>query len=116
MEEKIKEIERKVAHLEFKQDLLFHDTPSNRILYESDITKEEYDIIMDLMDKYRELIDKGGKPSNFQLERDIYSAVSKIDGNYHFVENITRAFKEEHRWEEVFDTLYGNMPKYKGLK
>lgn len=116
MEDRIRELEKKIEHLEFKQDLLFYDTPSNRILYENDITKDEYDKIMDLMDKYRKFIDDGEKTSHPQFENEMYSIVPRLHGNYHFVEYITRAFKEEHRWEEVFDSLYSELPKYKGMK
>lgn len=116
MEERIKELEKRIELLEFKQDLLFYDTPANRILYENDITKAEYDRIMDLMDKYRKFIDDGEKPFHHQFENEMYLIVPRLRGNYHFVEYITMAFKEEHRWEEVFEALYGDLPKYKGMK
>lgn len=111
--EKIKELEERISHLEFRQDLLFYNTPSNRILYEGNIKKEQYDSIMDLMDKYRGYIANGETPSSGIFEREMYQIIPEHHGDYHFVEYITQAFKEERRWEEVFDVLYGNSPKYR---
>lgn len=31
-------------------------------------------------------------------------------------EELAKGFRDENRWEEVFDNLYGEMPKYSYLK
>lgn len=112
----IDKLEERLDFIEFRQELLFYNTPTNRILFEYNVTRSQYKKIMDIMDKYRGLIEKKEKVSHSTFEDEIYEIVDQHKGNYHFVEFLTRAFMEEERWEEVFDTLYGNMPKYKGLK
>jgi hypothetical protein len=116
IEKKLKELEEKIDFLMFRQDLLFYNSAVNRVLYEFGINKEQYNRIMDLMDNYREKIGNNEKVSHGKFEEEIYTIVPELKGNYHFVESLTRAFWEDSRWEEVFETLYGNLPKYKYLK
>lgn len=114
--EKIKELEDTIEFLSFRQNLLFSNTSTDRILYEYDITKEQYNKIMDLMDEYRASIDENKKVTHGSFEDRVYEIVPQHGGNYHFVESLTRSFWENGRWEEVFDKLYKDMPKYKYLK
>lgn len=113
LEEEIKELKRNQQEIEFRQDLIFFSSAVNRILYEYKITKEQYNKIMDLMDNYRRKIENQEIVSHGTFEQQIYELIPHLKGNYHFAEYLTGAFKEENRWEEVFDILYGDMPKYK---
>jgi hypothetical protein len=113
---KIKELEENVEFLTFRQNLLFSNTSVDRTLYEYDITKKQYNLIMDLMDKYRAKIDSKEKVSHGVFEDEMYDIVPQHSGNYHFVESLTRAFWENDRWEEVFDELYRVLPKYQHIK
>ncbi|MEI4770493.1 DUF1878 domain-containing protein [Psychrobacillus sp. FJAT-51614] len=113
LENEIKELKQLQKEMEFRQDLIFFNTAINRILYEYKITKEQYDKIMDLMDLYREKIGNKQKVSHETFEQQVYNIVTQHDGNYHLVEFLTMAFKEENRWGEVFDALYGDLPKFK---
>ena len=88
----------------------------DRALYEYDITKKQYNLIMDLMDKYRTKIDNKEQVSHGVFEREMYDIVPQHSGNYHFVESLTRAFWENDRWEEVFNNLYRVLPKYQYIK
>ncbi len=112
----IKTITDRIEHLEFRQRLLFDNTSVDRILFEYDVTQEQYRDIMDLMDLYRKKIDKGEKVYHGSFESKIYEIVQHHAGDYHFVESLVQAFKECGRWDEIFPTLYGDMPKYKYLK
>lgn len=86
------------------------------------VTKEEQRRIMDVMDKYRELIADGNTVSRVQFESDIESVFGGFIPasthnppiEYHFCEFIAKEFMEDGRWEEVFPTLYGELPKYGG--
>lgn len=113
LEGEINELKQLLKEMEFRQDLIFYNSPVNRILYEYKITKEQYDKVMDLMDVFREKIGNKQKVSHGTFEQQVFNIVTQHDGNYHFVEFLTKAFKEENRWEEVFDALYGDMPKFK---
>ncbi|WP_231510817.1 DUF1878 domain-containing protein [Bacillus sp. UNC438CL73TsuS30] len=113
LEDEIGNLRQTIQEMEFRQDLLFYDSSVNRLLYEYKITKEQYNEIMDLMDRYRNKIDKKQDVHHGTFEQEIYNTVPHRKGDYHFCEYLTIAFKEENRWEEVFDALYGDMPKYK---
>lgn len=110
---KINQIEETLELLMFRQDLIFSNTPIDRIIFEYNINKNQYNLIMDLMDKYREKIQNAEDVNRIQFEGEMYEIVSQHRGNYHFVETLTRAFWESNRWEEVFETLYRSLPKYK---
>lgn len=110
-------IDDRLDFIEFRQDLLFYRDSVSDVLYEGNITKNEYSQIMDLMDKYRAKIDKRIKVSCGQFEAEMYDILpSELNGNYHFCEDLTRAFMENKRWEEVFWKLYGDSPKYAYLR
>ena len=109
-------IDERLDYIEFRQRLLFDDDSVSRLLFEYEITHNEYTGIMDLMDKYREKIDKKESVYSGTFEDEIYLIVPLHKGDYHFCEYITKAFMENRRWEEVFLALYGDSPKYSYLK
>ena len=107
------DLEARIKELEFKQGLLFENSPVDRILFEYNIKESEYHSIMDLMDKYRDAIESGEKVSSAKFECEIYELVPSVNGKYHFCEHIAKAFAENGQWEEVFPALYGDLLKYK---
>lgn len=107
-------MEKRIEDLEFRMNLLFTNTPADRFIYESGITETEYRSIMDLFEQYRHMIDNGEDVHHTSFEHEIYELVPSKNGDYHFCEFIAKVFAEEGRWEEVFSTLYGSMPKYGG--
>lgn len=110
-------LEERLDFIEFRQELLFNDTEVDRILFEYNITQNQYREIMDLMDEYREAIESGKEEvSHLIFEQRVYDIVNHLEGDYHFCEYLTRAFQNGGRWEEVFVNLYGHIPKYKGLE
>jgi hypothetical protein len=113
LKEEINSLKQLLYENEFRQDLIFYNSAVNSILYEYKITKRQYEKIMDVMDTYRNKIARDQKVSHSSFEQEIYNIATQHEGNYHFVEFLTKAFKEENRWEEVFDSLYKNMPKYR---
>lgn len=109
-------INSRLDQIEFKQDRLFYRTNVDSILYEYNVTRKQYEAIMDEMDKIRETLEEGKSIENSGFERHIEKIMNnRQDIDYHFCEYIARAFMEDDRWEEVFPALYGNMPKYKHL-
>lgn len=108
-------IEDRLEFIEFRQELLFNNTEVDRMLFEYNITQDQYIRIMDVMDEYRKMIIEGKETSHGKFEEKIYGIIDHLHGNYHFCEYISRAFMNEGRWEEVFPALYGDLPKYKGL-
>ena len=107
-------IEDRVALLEFQVELLFNNSPLDRFVFESKITREKYTAIMNLMDSIRNKLDNGKSVHHYTFEGSIYEIIPEKNGDYHFCELIAKLFAEEGQWEEVFPALYGNMPKYGG--
>jgi len=112
---KVEELEKRIEMLEFRQQLLFDNDDVSRLLFEYNITHQQYREIMDLMDKYRSSIEQNKEVFHGAFEDAIYNIVPKHKGNYHMCEYIARAFMDAGRWEEVFPALYGDMPKYRYL-
>lgn len=117
-EERIKLLERenlelrnRVELLEFRLEMLAENTNISRLLFEYKITKKQYGEIMDLMDEFRNKIDKHEDVEHVTFEKQIERITANMD--YHFAEDVARAFMEDGRWEEVFPALYGGMQKYK---
>lgn len=108
-------LEERIALLEFQVKLLYNNSPSDRFVFESKITHEQYIAIMDLMDSIRNKLENGQSVHHYEFEQNIYNLIPEKDGDYHFCEIIAQLFAEEGRWEEVFPALYGDMPKYNEL-
>lgn len=115
--ELLKRMNKRLDQIEFRQGLLFRNSSVDRILYEYNITENEYNLIMDEMDRLRSKIDSGSKVDNSEFENNIYNILGGRENiDYHFCEDISMAFMDEGRWEEVFPAIYGDMPKYRYLK
>lgn len=114
--EQYREIMDRLDLIEFRQELLFTNTDIDRSIFEYGLTRIQYQQIMNLMDKYREKIDRGEHCSHAVFETEIYGIVPEHHGDYHMCEELSKGFMDEGRWEEVFMDLYGNMPKYSYLK
>lgn len=115
---KIEILEKKVNHLEFKFQLSQENTNISRLLIDYNITKAEYEKIMDLMDEFSLKITKKEKIIHHDFEKRIYQIQNnknenKNENDYHFCEALAKAFMEDERWEDVFPKLYGDLPKYK---
>lgn len=111
-----KQLKDKIEHLEFKQQLLFNNSNVDRLLFEYDIEKDEYNKIMDIMDEFRnKIFKKDDRISHVEFENKILKLLDRDNIDYHFCEYIAKAFMDDGRWEEVFPALYGHMPKYKFL-
>lgn len=112
LETKNNELEERISMLEFKVQLLSENSNISRLLFEYNISHQEYVKLMDLMDELRNTIEKGEKIHHGNFEQKVYEIIEK-DGDYHFCESLAQSFMEDGRWEEVFPALYGDMPKYK---
>lgn len=111
-DEKILELEKRIEMLEFKVQLLSEDSNTNRLLFEYNITHNQYVELMDLMDEFRSAIESGTEVNHGTFEQKVYEIIGN-DGDYHFCEALAMSFMEDGRWEEVFPALYGDMMKYK---
>jgi predicted N-formylglutamate amidohydrolase len=105
-------VEERLDLIEFRQELLFENSAYSRLLFEYNITREQYNAIMDLMDEYRNMIESNEEVHHGSFEQRIYNIVPQHDGSYHFAEAIAQENHRRGSWEEVFVTLYGGMPKF----
>lgn len=115
-EEQYKTILERLDLIEFRQELLFNNSDTDRSIFEYGLTRKQYKLIMDVMDEYRNKIDNNQKCSHAGFEQEIYAIVPDHEGDYHMCEELAKGFMEEGRWEEVFKSLYGDMAKYSYLK
>lgn len=104
--------EERLDFLEYRQELLFENTEYARLLFEYRVTREQHDAIMDIFDDYRKMIDDGENVHHGSYEQRIYEAVPQHRGNYHFAEFLAQDNHKRGSWEEVFETLYGDTPKF----
>ena len=124
LEERVEQLERsnaelskKINDLEFRIELIASPTHINRVLYDYAVNRQEYDAIMDLMDDVRKSLDdkQGYTHTKFENEmKKIFSDPEDVKHDYHFAEDVAKAFMEDGRWKEVFPALYGKLPKFKG--
>lgn len=105
-------IEERLEFIEYRQQLLFDNTPISRILFEYDVSEKQNQTLMGIFEDYRQKIESGESVHHGTYEQEVYEAVPQNDGNYHFAEIIAKTLHEDGRWTEVFETLYGEMPKF----
>lgn len=106
--EELKVINDRLDKFEFQIELLKQRSPVNDYILESNITKKEFHEILDVMDKYRTLIDSGKKANKYSFETEILNIVKSINANYQFCIHLVQSFKEENRYEEIFEAFYPN--------
>ncbi|CAH2213311.1 DUF1878 domain-containing protein [Tepidibacter aestuarii] len=107
------DIMRKFDFIEFRQDLLFRNTGLDRVLFEYEITRKQYDDLKDLMNNYEVLISKNEEVNHNQFEQDIYNIVIQHSGNTYFVESLVLEFYKQGMYKAVFTSLYSHMDKFK---
>lgn len=105
-------LEERLDLIEFRQELLFEDSIVSRLFFEYKVTRPQYKAITVLMDNYRNLIFAGKKVNHHTFEQEIYDITQHKYPDYHFVEYVVQGFHKMGNWEEVFETLYGDMIKY----
>lgn len=105
-------MEQRLDFIEFRQELLFRNSASDRIYFDYGITRQQHQQIVQLMEEYRDNIVDGEKVTHSGFEQKVYGILQKDYPDYHFVENLVKSYHEEGAWEEVFEALYGSMQKY----
>lgn len=102
------EMEKCFRMLMCQVEPLFENSEIDRYVFESQLTKEQFTEIVNLMDGLRHKLDAG----NTIYDEAVYSLIPETHSQYHFCETIARLFAKDGRWEEVFPALYGSLPKY----
>lgn len=85
-------------------------------LQENGVTSEQFEKILNLMDKYDDKLYHERKVNHREFEAELYQIVPQRTGNYHFCEDFIQVVKETGKWEATCIALYGNLPKYKNGK
>lgn len=118
-EKRLEELEKnnvklreEVEFLKFRIDLIASRTHANQVLYEYKVNQTQYNAIMDLMDDvHKELAEH--RDYNYatfeQRMREVFPDRDDPRNDYHFAEDIAKAFMEDGRWEKVFQELYDKM-------
>lgn len=109
------ELKERLDFIEYRQELLFDNGPFSRLMFDYKVTRDQYRVLMDLFEEYREAIGKRETVSNSRYENRIGEIVPQHKHDYHFAEFIAEKLHEEGRFEEVYETLYGKPPKFKNI-
>jgi len=107
-----KELEERLDFIEYRQELLFDNSSFSRLMFDYKVTRNQYRALMDLFEEYREVIDKGEAVRSSRYEARIGEIIPGHKHDYHFAEFIAKILHEEGRFEEVFEALYGDSPKF----
>jgi hypothetical protein len=67
-----------------------------------DLTKEQVEKILDLMDATSKSILDGKPMHHVDFEKHVYEIVPKYKGDYHFAENIVRTLNDTGQYTEVY--------------
>ncbi len=118
MSRKFNTIEERLDFIEFRQELLFGNTDIDRVLFKYEMTRDEYQKIIELMDKFGEKIVKGQSVNSAIFETELYRILPITPvryGDYSMCELIAKGFANSKRWEEVYTILYGKFVDFEGV-
>jgi hypothetical protein len=107
-EEKMADLERRVADLEEKVIMLsqiadFENHPFIFSVLEANMNGKQVNQVLDLMTKAEESL-KSEKPMNhIEFERAIYKIVPSQNGNYQFAKTIVMTLHDEERFNAVYE-------------
>ena len=105
-------LEERLDFIEFRQELLFHNSPIDRMLFSHNVTRSQSKDIVDLFYTYRKDIENGDLVHSVNYELSIGEIVPHKKHNYHFAESLALTYYEGRQFEEVFLALYGDDPKF----
>lgn len=108
-----KDLEERLDFIEYRQELLFDNGRFSRLMFDYKVTRKQHRALIGLFTEYRETIENGEEVSSSLYERQIGEIVPSHKHDYHFAEFIAKSLHEEGRYEEVFETLYGDSSKFK---
>jgi hypothetical protein len=107
-EERLAELERRVADLEDKVVMLsqiadFQNHPFIFSVLEANMNGKQVDQVLDLMTKAEDSL-KTNKPMNHvEFESALYKIVPSQNGNYQFAKTIVMTLHDEERFDAVYE-------------
>lgn len=108
-------IEERLDFIEFRMGLLREGTDVSMLLYDHNVTRAQANQLYEVMDYFRKQIDAGASVSSSDYENKVLEIIDDIHVDYHFCESFAKILWEDGRYEEVFETLYKESPKFKHL-
>lgn len=109
------DINERLNDIDFKMELLREGTEFSLYLYDCEITRDQRNALLDIMDRLSADISKGKAVSSARYESDVLKVVDDRKHDYHFCELFAKLLWEDRRYEDVFETLYGNSLKYQDI-
>ncbi len=100
------ELEERLDFIEYRQELLFNNSPFSRELFECEVTRKEYLDIIKLLEEFQERINRQNPVSNGEYERRVYEIVPHLQGNYHFCKSVLKLLYENGDYKEVYIELF----------
>lgn len=114
----------KLDFIEFRQDLIFRKTSLDRVLYEYRITRKQHSDLVDIMNKYENLIDDNQEAVYIEFEKEVHHIIER-HGHQHghdhhhnyeqhdyeiskFPKLLAEEFFKQDKFKNVFLNLYQN--------
>ena len=99
-------IEKRIEQLEFKIKLVNNGSDLSHFIVEQDVTKEQFDLLLQFVERFRALIDENKPVNSCEFEDEVYKIIPQKNGDYHFCISFTKLLASEGRYAEVKQTLY----------
>lgn len=104
-ENELNNLKSEIKQLKFQIKLLINDSPTNHFLLENSVNEEEYDKIINILEKYRSLIDNHKEVNKCLFEDEILSIFNNKK-EYHFCITLSKSLSKEGRYKEIYETFY----------
>ncbi|MGV6935927.1 hypothetical protein ACWA2B_10470 [Paenibacillus sp. CMM36] len=105
------QINERLDHIEFKQELLFQDTMFDHVLFEANCTRSQRTDLFNLLDNLDTKLQSGEKVSHITFETKV-NDIFESERDYHFAENIAMSLYDTGRYQELVFQLYKDLPKF----
>ncbi len=106
------ELNERLDRIEWRQELLFNNCSIDRLLFQYDVTREQWEQISDLFEQLIQEVEKGNVISSYNYETKIHKIVPQHKYDYHFAEYIAQSLYEDDKYTEVFYELYKDSQKH----
>ena len=99
-------IEKRIEQLEFQIKLVNNGSDFCHFIVEQDVTKEQLDLLLKMVERYRTLICDNKSVNSCEFEDEVYKIIPQKNGDYHFCISFTKLLALDNRYVEVYKTFY----------
>lgn len=108
-------IEEELKEIKFRMGLLRDGTELSMFIYDCNVKEDNWKSIREYFRELDDRVYNGEKINSSSYEAEILSLVNNKGLDYHFAEGVAKLQWEDGRYKEVFEELYKDSAKFKGL-